>query len=145
MTDDIDDANVLGSLSTQHGGLIEVCVFDTTYNDWFRVVEALRHAGLVVSMVEINDDAPVEFGPELFDSNADYRLTLHVGEQTWTTNFFDVGSIDFQGDPREVISSKNLREVTRFMTLIRDATSRQVVLIPETLDPRNVKPYLTIS
>lgn len=142
----MNDESVLDALSSQGGGLIEIYVFDTTYDDWVRVMEALQRAELVASMVEIGDDTPVEFGPELFDTDeAGYRLTVHLAGETWTTNFFDVGSIDFQGDPREVASAEDLRELVRFMTLIRDATGRRVVLVPETLEPESVEPYLAIS
>lgn len=144
---EIDFTKLLDQLALQAGGLIEIYVLGASYDDWLRAVDALREARFDVSFTELQTDTPVDFGPRIFDRECDieYRLSIRVGDQLWTSSMYSIDVIDLQGDPRDVTEAEDLAEIIRLMRCLNHAVSKSVILVPETLEPASVQPYLIVS
>jgi len=137
---------ILDALSVQVGGLIEVYIFGTTYDDWFRVLVGLKAFGCEVSLRDSLTENPVSLNRHMFDADDDaaYGISISVGSQIWTSGLPSLSVIDLQGDPRDVRSRSDLDDVIRVMRQLNKITGKQVILIPETVRPTMVRPYLTV-
>ncbi|WP_322780114.1 hypothetical protein [Frankia sp. Cas4] len=142
----INYTKVLDQLALQVGGLIEIYVLGASYEDWSRVIDGLRQAGYEMALTELETEIPVDFGPHVFDkmSDVEYRLAIRLGCQVWTSSFYSLDSIDFQGDPRDVTSTGDLVSIIQLMMHLNESLAKRVVLVPETFDPGMVEPYLAI-
>ncbi|WP_147268606.1 hypothetical protein [Sphaerisporangium album] len=145
---ELDLENILKSVRLQDGGLVEIHVLDTSFDDWAAVVTCLQEAGYVTSLTYAGQRVTGGLSAAMFTEGHDagYTLEIKVGEQqTWTTGLYSEDAIDLQGDPRSIKSSTDLTEVVGVMNLISTATGKTVVLLPETLDPKNTRPYLAVQ
>jgi hypothetical protein len=135
-----------GPLEISDGGLLEIYVFGTDVDDWRRVLDRLARSGYVHSLTKEDVPIGVEDWDPLFNEDHDtpYRLELSVGGQAWTTGFYSEEFIDFQCGRSDVQDVDDIFAILSLMRLLHAATERHVVLIPETVRPEEVKPYLEI-
>ncbi len=139
-------AAVLRDLALQSGGLVELYVLGAGYEGWRRAVESLHAEAYELRIVQRESGSPADFGPELFavPGAADYSLSIQIDNQVWTSTFPTAESIELQGDPRDIISPRDLEQVLRLMRILNSATGKRVILVSETLDPVAVTPYIII-
>jgi hypothetical protein len=138
---------ILHDITLQRGGLLEIYVFDTTIEDWRAVVEFLLQPSMNSSFTR--QGAPVS-GPiseSMFNDgeSVDYLLNVNVGDQLWTTNLYSIENVDFQGSPHDVNSSESIDLLVKFMHSLRSVTGKRVVLIPESVYPKDVEPYIEVG
>lgn len=131
----------------QGGGLVEICVFDTTYEDWVKVLDGLGRAGFQVRIDDIESGVPAVLSAELFGDGADVTAvaSVSVDDQVWTAPLAETDTVQLQGDPGDIGTEVELNRVIAFMEVIGRAIAKPVSLIPETVNPRAVEPYLTVG
>ncbi|WP_031514941.1 hypothetical protein [Streptomyces sp. NRRL F-5123] len=139
--------NLLQFLKMQEDSLIEVFVTSASYEQWVAAIEGLAVGGFILGMKHFDSDVPVDLNPEMFNEgdNVDYLLSVQVGRQSWTTQFYSSTLIDFQGDPRSIHTEKDVADVVEFMRVISEATGQTVHLSSETLDYANATAYMTVA
>ncbi|MFD6446786.1 hypothetical protein ACFWEJ_16895 [Promicromonospora sp. NPDC060204] len=139
--------NLLHCLEMQEDSLIEVFVTSASYEQWVAAIEGLTAGGFILGMKHHDSDVPVDLDPEMFNEgdSVDYLLSVQVGRQSWTTQFYSLTLIDFQGDPRSVRTERDIADVAEFMRVISEATGRAVSLSSETLDYANATAYMTVT
>lgn len=136
---------LLRRIQQQYGGLIELCVPGVQYRDWCAVVDALVRDRYRMTLSTAGEPVPVRTPPEkefTDGERVDHLLKVRVGRQRWTTQFYSASLIDFQGDPEELRTTSDLDDLREFGRLLHRSTGRRTVLVPETLDPESVEPYL---
>lgn len=138
--------DLLADLAVQAGGLVEIYVLETTVEDWRRVAGMLREPTFAATMTHAGTSTEVCVLDDMFTEGErlEYRLELRIGEQVWTTGFYGPDAIDFQGDPRDITSAGALEAVVDFMRALHDVTGKRVILVPETLRPHEVRPYVQV-
>lgn len=124
---------VLKAMREQEGALIEIWIDDTDLNDWERCVSAL---GQIADAVEFRiDGQKQEFTgvARAFSQSGEraVRIAFTIEKQTWTTLFFEVERIDFQGDPRDVRTVADVRGLERVLELLKNATGKRACLYSE--------------
>lgn len=147
MKHEMNYEEIIHSMTLEGGGLIEIYVLDTDCDDWSRAVEWMRDAGLVDSFTCLDEEFPVKITSDVFeeDGNSSFRMAVVIGGQIWTTGFHSCTEIDFQGDPRRVQSIDDLTQIADFMKALSRVTKKRVVLVSETLDPAQAKPYMIVE
>jgi hypothetical protein len=140
----MDFDTILAAMALEDGALIEIYVFDTTADDWRRVVDRLAAEGRIESFTLSGEEMPPE-SVNLFQEEPSLAMSVRVGSGLWTTSFHDPTEIDLQGDPREVRDHTDLERIRDFMRQLHKITGRRVVLVTETLSPRETTPYLTVA
>ncbi|MFF0010865.1 hypothetical protein [Streptomyces sp. NPDC005374] len=142
-----ESLNLLQRLEMQEDSLIEVFVTSASYGQWVAVLEGLAAGGFILRMKHFDSDVPVDINPAMFNEgdNVDYLLSVQVGRQSWTTQFYSSTLIDFQGDPRGIRTEKDVADVAEFMRVISEATGQTVCLSSETLDYANATAYMTVT
>ncbi len=138
-------AELLSAFADEDGALIEVYVGDVPAGSWPAVLAAFVDAGYDVAVTDLERDEPVPFDAELFEvPDGRYSVRIPVGRQEWTSVPQSVGSIDLQGDPRDVRTPEDVADIIAVMRLLHDVTAKPVVLVAETLDYEAATPYLTV-
>lgn len=147
MTHDIKYAEIIHSMSQEGGGLIEIYVLCTSADDWRRTVEWMREENLIDSFTYMDEEVPAQVTSDLFEENGDtsFQMAIQIGRQVWTTGFYSSTEIDFQGDPRSIRSVEDLVQIVDFMKGLSQVMSKRVVLVSETVDPANAKPYIAVE
>ncbi|MDQ0696292.1 hypothetical protein [Streptomyces sp. W4I9-2] len=142
-----DPLSLLQFLEMQEDSLIEVFVTSVSYKHWVATIEGLAADGFILRMKHFESDVPVVLDPAMFNEgdNVDYLLSVEVGRQSWTTQFYSSTLIDFQGDPLGIRTEKDVADVVKFMRVISKATGRRVSLSSETLDYANATAYMTVG
>jgi hypothetical protein len=137
---------ILDALAVQVGGLIEIYVLETSYDDWFRVLVGLNTFGYEVTLRDAVTEMPTSLNRQMFETEGDavYQLSISMGRQIWTSSLASLCAIDLQGDPRDVRTRSDLDDVFRLLQLLNKITGKRVILVPETLEPTMVAPYLTV-
>ena len=143
----MDLSSVLARIMDDEGSLIEVYVLDASVSDWQRVLEYVQRAGYEVSLFRSGQPVPVKIYPGMFSATGDhnYHLRMLVGGQHWWTGFYDDDVVSFHGDPRDITSVSDLTVVLDFMRGLHSVTGKRVILVPGTLNPKGVNPYLEVS
>ncbi len=131
----------------QEDSLIEVFVNSTSYEQWVATVMGLTAAGYPLAMKRLDSTVPVALSRAMFNEGeeVDYLLSVQVGQQLWTTQFYSSTLIDFQGDPRCILTESDIADTVEFMRVIAVATRRTVSLSPETLDYENATAYIRVD
>ena len=139
-----ESLNLLQCLEIQEDSLIEVFVTPASYEQWVAAIEGLAAGGFILGMKHFDTDVPVDLNPTMFNEgdDVDYLLSVQVGRQSWTTQFYSSTLIDFQGDPRGIRTEKDVADVAEFMRVISEATRQTVSLSSETLDYANATAYI---
>ncbi|MER8060198.1 MULTISPECIES: hypothetical protein [unclassified Streptomyces] len=137
---------ILEALAAQVGGLIEIYVLGTSYDDWFRVLVRLHTFGYEVSLRDALTEMPANLNRRMFDAEDDaaYELSISIGSQIWTSSLASLSAIDLQGDPRDVRSRSDLDDVFRLLQILSKITGKRAILVPETLELTMVRPYLMV-
>jgi hypothetical protein len=145
--DQVTRDEILDALAAQVGGLIEIYVLGTSYDDWSRVLVGLHTFGHEVSLRDALTEMPAKLNRRMFDAEDDaaYQLSISIGSQIWTSSLASLSAIDLQGDPRDVRSRSDLDDVFRLLRLLNKITGKPAILVPETLEPAMVRPYLTVA
>ncbi|MEV0057000.1 hypothetical protein AB0H34_41745 [Saccharopolyspora shandongensis] len=144
---EIDFRPTLESLAMQGGGLVEIYAFDTSLADWQQVVDRLGETNRISSFESDRDEPGINITDGTFTEDGDVHATLmvNVGKQTWWTSFLSPDFIDFQGDPDVVTTTEDLHDIVEFMKEIASTTRKQVVLIPESVLPRETKHFFRVN
>jgi hypothetical protein len=139
--------SLLRRLEMQEDSLIEVFVSSTSYEQWVAVTKGLAAAGYPLTMKHFDSTVPVDLTPAMFNEGeeVDFLLSVQVGQQSWTTQFYSSTLIDFQGDPRCVLTESDIADIVEFMRVIAAAIGRTVCLSPETLDYENAPAYMRVD
>lgn len=140
---DLEEA--LRRLENQIGGMVEVWVLHTDFGAWNAAVEALQEKGYRIEITR--SGAPIA-GPltaEMFSDDGEQgeacEMYVDIGTGRWWTGIFSTELIDFQGRPEWIASTQELAEISDFMQVLADATRKEAIFIPESLDG-NVKRYM---
>jgi hypothetical protein len=143
----MDTDSILAEIAAQDGGLLEVCVLDACLEDWKRAIAGLADLGFVSEFTRAGVTTELVVRPEMFSDGDDvsFFLKLVIGRQNWTTGFYSEHVIDFQGDPGEVVSAVDLEDTLRLMNTLHESVGKRVILVPESLQPDRVQPYLAIG
>lgn len=146
MTSD-NNSTLLRHLSAQEGGLVEIAITGTVYDDWVNAVRGLASAGYAMVLKQYEEPVPLLIAPSFFTDGEEiaYTLVVTAGRQLWTTQFYSTSLLDFQGDPCDIADSKDIQDVMDFMQVIANSTRREVRMIPETLDYEGAVAYICIS
>lgn len=141
-----NSGETLKRLESQIGGMVEVWVIHADLDSWNSAMEALRGNGYRVELTRLGVPMAGPILAEMFsddgDQGAAFEMYVDVGNARWWTGIFSPEVIDFQGRPEWVASNQELVEISDFMQVLADATRREVIFIPESLDG-NVRRYMT--
>jgi hypothetical protein len=131
----------------QEGGLIEVFLFPSLYEDWLAVFDVLIESDYLVTLKRRGIVVAPSISREMFtDGEAiDFLLEVVVGRQLWTSHLYSASLVDFQGDPREVTLSSDIDDLVGFMQVVADAVCRPVKLVSETLNYEDAVAWITIN
>jgi hypothetical protein len=137
---------ILEALKAQEGGLIEIYVLGASFDNWRRALNAIMSLEGQVSLIDSETGSPAPLSREMFGEvgGARYSLAISIRGQNWTSTFPSESAIDLQGDPREVRTLDDLETVVELMRILNLATEKRVILVPETVDPEAVDPYLIV-
>lgn len=140
-------AEVLAAVAAQHGALLEVCVFGTDMTDWVAVVDWLSNTNRISHFKVDEHEAPPVVSGEIFSRSGDVfaNMRVTVGSHEWWTSFLEESEIDFQGDPLYIGTVSELEETIDFMRGLAKVVGKRVVLIPEAIQRRSVRPYLAVT
>lgn len=116
------------------GELRDLYVFETTEEEWQRVVDAVRTRWPSAFLA---DGQPAEMPagvPQIFEMALSqallWRIALREGLSA-NCHFFVREEIEFDVDPREVSSQRGLDAVCEFVRIVGQAASKAVVLTME--------------
>ncbi|MEU2078245.1 hypothetical protein [Streptomyces sp. NPDC013489] len=144
MTGDAEET--LRRLEGQIGEVVEVWVPDADLHAWNSAVDALRAKGYRVELMDAGAPVVGPLAPHMFSDADDhgmaFEMYVDVGDGRWWTGLYSEETIDFQGRPEWITSVPELAEVSAFMQVLADATGKESIFIPESLDG-NVKRYMT--
>jgi hypothetical protein len=145
--DNGDGAAILADIARQGGGLLEVCVLDATIEDWAHVVSDLTRLGFDLEITREGLSQELVINETLFTEGeeSEWLMKLRLGRQCWTTGFYSKSMIDFQGDPECVTSLQDLEDLLTLMRSLFSSVGKRVILIPETVHPTRVLPYVTVD
>ncbi len=131
----------------QSGALVEVCATSATAEEWDAVVRALVAKGFAVTVRRCDAVIPSFIGMDMFASGSEdsFVMSVEIGRQVWTTNFYSPSLIDFQGDPRDIGNDSDIEDVRQFMQVIADAIGRAVRMVPETFNYETGVAYMTVN
>lgn len=137
---------VLDRIKVNRGDLLEVCIPDSSYEDWKHAVAAIASSKAESSIVGPNGKIPVQIFPRIFseDFQLDYLMTVKLGRQVLTTRFYSEDLVDFQATVDRVENLEDLNDLCGFMEVIQKATGKRTILIAESIDPYGVKPYVVL-
>ncbi|MEV6836184.1 hypothetical protein AB0N17_16995 [Streptomyces sp. NPDC051133] len=124
------------------GALRDVCVLDTTLDDWRRVFDGLRAAPgnhfLTWTLSGTTEsgalDASVVWSRLEQDPEESASLAIDVDGVWFTCYFFDIEEIEFTFDPSDVVDEATFAPVRAFVTWLGRATGRAVIVTMEGTD-----------
>ncbi|MET9656721.1 hypothetical protein [Streptomyces sp. NPDC006510] len=137
--------DLLAQIRMQEGGLIEIYVLGTGADEWRRVLDAISRGVNKFSILDLESGSPVEISEVRLSGDPGCRLIIQIAGQNWSTDFYSVEFVDFQGDPRDVRSDDDLVRIIHFMSLLSEVTGKRAILLPETMVPEETSPYLTVD
>ena len=117
------------------GSLRDIYILNTSLDDWQRVVDSLRDyrppPRLLLDGVSVPIPSSVK---SVFERGSDESrpvLHLNAGSISLNCHFFDVGEIELDLDPREVLSEEGFDHLTAFMSQIASAAGKPAILTHE--------------
>ncbi|MFG2605603.1 hypothetical protein ACGFT2_18965 [Streptomyces sp. NPDC048514] len=124
------------------GALRDVCVLDTTIDDWRRMFDGLRsvpgHHVLTWTLSGTTDsgalDASAVWSRLERDPEESASLAIDVDGVWFTCYFFDIEEIEFTFDPSDVVDKTTFAPVRAFVTWLGTATGREVIVTMEGTD-----------
>jgi len=133
-------------ICSEPGGLVEIYIAGTSLEDWRSVVTVFSELSSSMLLTDAVTSSGTTFGPHLFEASDEvaYAMSATIGAQVWTTTFAQEDRIDIQGDPRQMQSREEVKQVVELMRHLLHATGKQVMLVPETLSYESVRPFLTM-
>lgn len=128
------------------GALVEIIAANAGQSAWAQFISTLVFGGVAVQIRRGGVEVPPVVTSEIFESSFEisYELRIFKGAQIWTSSFFDESTIELQCDPWMIKDERDISEVVELMRVISYATSGEVVLIPETMQPESVEPILRV-
>lgn len=127
------------------GSWRDIYVLGTTLKDWSRIAEMIENAGYQLTFQGSWSGSKFPSNISvLFPRNLDSvmtSLTIDVAGVALNCHFFDVSTIEFDLDPRQVTGQSELDTILRSMTQISKALKKLVLLTPEN---RPESPILTV-
>ncbi|QMU70029.1 hypothetical protein [Streptacidiphilus sp. P02-A3a] len=134
-------------MEAQGGALIEVCVTSASYDEWVATFDALVAKGFPLLVKRCDVAIPPVITTDMFadgDENS-FVMSVEIGRQLWTTNFYSVSLIDFQGSPRDILDNSDIEDARGFMQVIANATGRTVRMVPETFNYETEVAYMLVG
>ncbi|MEU8975447.1 hypothetical protein AB0D11_40615 [Streptomyces monashensis] len=124
------------------GALRDVCVLDTTIDDWRRMFDGLRAVpGNHVLTWTLSGtaesgalDASVVWSRREQDPEESASLAIDVDGVWFTCYFFDIEEMEFTFDPSDVAGTATFAPVHAFVTWLGTATGREVIVTMEGTD-----------
>ncbi|WP_156094877.1 hypothetical protein [Nocardia lijiangensis] len=143
----MDNAHEVLRRIAADGGLVEVVAHGTSWSDWNTLVHRLRSEGFGTRLTREGDEIALEVTSNIFSESSDisYTLTVEIGRQIWTSAFFEQSSIDLQCDGATIRTIDDLGNVYRLMKVMWEVARTRVILVPETIYPELVQPWIVIE
>lgn len=124
------------------GALRDLCVLDTTIEDWRRLFDALPTApGPHVLTWSLSDttesgalDASAVWSRLEQDPEESASLAIDVDGVWFTCYFFDIEEIEFTFDPSDVVDEATFAPVRAFVTWLGTSVGREVIVTMEGTD-----------
>ena len=118
----------------QDGSWRDIYVLGTSIEHWQLALDALRSSSFRTRYFRDRVESPLpptaaEAFPE--PGFADRLLSVDLRGPIANAHFFTETEIEFDLDPREVCSQRELDAVLEFMQLLASATGREAILAPE--------------
>ena len=118
----------------QDGSWRDIYVLFTTIEHWQSALDALRSSSFPDAVLSERVESPVpasaaEASPE--SGRADRLLSVDLHGPIANAHFFTETEIEFDVDPSQVFSQRELDAVLEFMQLLASATGREAILTPE--------------
>jgi len=116
------------------GSWRDIYVLGTSIEHWQRALDALRSSPFQMRYVRAAIECPLPSGAaEAFPEPgwADRLLSVDLHGPIANAHFFTETEIEFDLDPREVGSQRELDSILQFMHLLASATGREAILTPE--------------
>ncbi|MFJ7195343.1 MULTISPECIES: hypothetical protein [unclassified Streptomyces] len=140
-----DPEETLRRLENEIGGIVEIWVPRADFDAWNAAVEALQARGYRIEFTRSGASVAGPLTAEMFSDDSEQgeacEMYVDVGTGRWWTGIFSTELIDFQGRPEWIASIRELAEISDFMQILADATRKETIFIPESLDG-NVKRYM---
>ena len=118
----------------QDGSLRDIYVLWTTMEHWQSALDALRSSSFPMQNFRAGVETPVpSSAAEAFPEPgfADRLLSVDLHGPIANAHFFTETEIEFDLDPSQVVSQRELDAVLEFMQLLASATGRETILTPE--------------
>ncbi|RZJ03403.1 MAG: hypothetical protein EON89_11840 [Brevundimonas sp.] len=117
------------------GSWRDIYILNTSLDDWQRVVDSLRGNSppprLLFDGASVPIPSSIKSVFERGDDESRPVLHLKAGNISLKCHFFDIGEIEFDLDPREVLSEKGFGYLTTFMSQIANAAGKPAILTHE--------------
>lgn len=118
------------------GSWRDLYVFDTSAEDWQRLVGFVKESGQTYTLRRDGEICPLPAHVSVLlrrDREAGFLLSIDVSGLWVNTHFFCAEQIELDIDPREVQSEERARALFEFMRGIGQALGKAVRLTPENL------------
>jgi hypothetical protein len=124
-----------GGAFTKKEALLDIYIFDTTEDDWSKVLNYLysNHKYINVFFVDQQSSPFLMDVKSIFDLASDHSVRLRIDEEQLQLNchFFVVEEIEFDIDPRAIDSDNRLTRLLEFIHDIGNLLRKSVVMTPE--------------
>ena len=122
------------------GSWRDLYVLNTTIYDWQRLIDFLRSSPyLLIYKVDFEETSLPQLVEQVFTkrNEASPLLSINIGSVILNCHFFTEDEIEFDIDPREIVSAVQSEQVFAFMRHVGQLLNKEVILTPEN-EPRIV-------
>jgi hypothetical protein len=128
------DWQSIASAFEADGSLRDIYVLETSMAEWQKVCQALRklQPPPLFSIDGTEQPLPQDIA-DIFAGRSEHSplLSVNVGELLINSHFFQDDEIEFDIDPKEVVSLRQVEDIAAFMQMLGDAADRTVILTTE--------------
>ena len=127
--------NEIASELEWDGALRDIYIVDVTLDDWQKILEQLREAGLFACAFYV-DSQELSSAPDakvIFERRQKTATLLQVtsGKVHLNCHFFSEEEVEFDLDPRDLKCEEDLPAVVAFMSFLAKATAKPAILTHE--------------
>ncbi|MEU0839544.1 hypothetical protein ABZ370_08740 [Streptomyces sp. NPDC005962] len=132
------------------GALRDVCVLDTSEDDWSKVIARLHRSAADTHFSTTLPQVPVDLqsnAGELLSALASNpeesaRFSTRFGNVWFSCYFFQADEIEFTFDPADVEDADSFHSVADFMSEVGEACGKRVIMTMESNDHHHIPALL---
>jgi hypothetical protein len=118
------------------GSWRDICIPNTSMGDWQIVLDTLRNAKFTTKYTVSGEPAEIpQTAAEAFPlpGEMNHLLAVETNRVVLCCHFFDEHEVEFDLDPREVVSQAELDGLVAFMSRLACATGKPAFMTPENM------------